>query len=119
MRHVIVVAALGLWVGPVAAKELRLDPPTLSARQERCEPRQRDLCNNVAGQKAIESDLSCTACANEGAAMPAEIMSPSLGDTPRPASKVKPRRGPDCEPRSNDPNDACAPLPPLDTLPRP
>src|SRR4051794_36094049 len=116
VRSVAVIAALGLWVAPAVAKELRLEQPTLSARQDRCSPRQRDMCQGVAGQRAVQHDLSCDKCVPGGPAVPAEIMSPSVGDTP--ASPVKaPRR--DCEPRSSSPNDACAPLPPLDAVPRP
>jgi hypothetical protein len=121
MRYAVVVAALGLWVAPAAANpKLQLDPPTMSARQERCPPRQRDLCEGVAGQRAIDHDLSCSACENSTSSpMPAEIVAPTPGDTPRPTRSLKSPSGANCEPGTTDPDKACPTLPPLDTVPRP
>jgi hypothetical protein len=119
LRTIAVVAALGLWVAPAAAKQpqMHLDPPTMSAKQDRCTPRERAICEGMAGQRAIDSNLSCQQC---DATMPAEIVAPSPGDTPRPTKSLKsPGPGASCEPSSSNPDELCPAMPPIDTLPRP
>ena len=116
-RMVGVVCAISL-AGPAIAQELRLGPPTLSARQDRCSPRQRADCQGVYGQRTLQTSLSCNSCDAGSPTMPAEIVSPPPGDTPQ-RPRVQPGRGPDCQPRTASLDDACAMLPRLDALPRP
>lgn len=113
LRLAAVTCALGLWVGPAVAAELRLDQPTMSTRPQRCTDRQRAACESLS--RPVDHDLRCDACDTNGPPLPAEIVAPSRGDTPRPA---RPHRGPDCDPRGTTPGD-CPALPPVDALPRP
>jgi hypothetical protein len=110
-RIAVVACALGLAAGPLAAQELRLNPPTLSARAERCSSAQRALCEGAGRQRAIETNLSCEACGSPP--LPAEIVPPAAAD------KAAPRL--ECLPRSAGPlSPPCAPTAPrLDNIPRP
>jgi len=88
MNRYLFVCALGLFAGPVAAQELRLDPPQLSARADRCAPVQRALCDDVGEQRAIDSGLSCQAC--ESRPLPPDAIAP--------AAKARSVSSPDCLP---------------------
>src|SRR5438067_2692065 len=108
MIRIVVACAFGLWAGPIGAQELRLNPPTLSARADRCAPQQRALCDGVAGRRAIETDLSCDACVP----LPPEAIAPPA------ASRVN--TPPECLPGAAEPQPkSCTPPPPIDTIPRP
>lgn len=118
MRYVAVACAVGLWVGPALAEEMRLDPPTVSARQDHCSSRQRAECAGVAGKRVIDEELSCSACDTTAAPpLPAEIVSPPAA-TPRNARPARPPQ--QCQPRGHrSDDDICPVLPPLDAPPRP
>lgn len=109
MTRITVACALGLWAGPIAAQELHLDPPTLSARaDERCAPAQRALCNGTSGLRAINGDLSCDVCAP----LPPEAVAP--------AAATRTNDSPACLPgAAQPPPKSCTPPPPIDTIPRP
>ena len=111
-RFATVGLALGLWAGPTAAQELRLDPPALSANAARCTAQQRATCEGI-GQRALDMDLSCDDCAP--LPMPADLIAPK-----GPAAPSRPAASPDCLPRASGPlPPSCVPIPRLDQLPRP
>jgi hypothetical protein len=108
MTRIVIAGAFALWAGPIAAQELHLNPPTLSARADRCAPAQRALCEGAAGRRALETDLSCDACAP----LPPEAIAPAA------ATRVNP--SPKCLPGAAEPQPkSCTPPPPIDTIPRP
>ena len=110
LRLVVVALTFALWASPVAAQPLQLPAPTLTARADRCTAHLRSLCQG-AGQRAIESDLSCAACGPPP--MPADLVDPKRAAT---GAKL----GQDCSPRAAGPLPAsCAEAPRLDTIPRP
>ena len=105
-----VLCAVGLTALPAAAQSLQLDPPTLSARAERCNAAVRARCEGV-GQRTIESDLACDACTP----MPAELTEPEA------APAAAPTRSPACLPRASGqvPRACTDDVPRLDHIPRP
>jgi hypothetical protein len=108
MTRIIIACSFALWAGPIAAQELHLDPPTLSARADRCAPAQRALCEGIDGRRAIETDLSCDACAP----LPPEKIAPP--------SATRLNASPACLPGAAEPQPkSCTPPPPIDTIPRP
>ncbi|MCU1279615.1 MAG: hypothetical protein JWM53_3161 [bacterium] len=112
-RIIAVVCAIGLWTVPVAAEELRLAPPTLTAHAGRCSGQLRSMCESVS-QRAIETDLSCDACSP--GPMPPEVVAPASG----PADGTKAPDTNRCEPQTSGPlPSSCVEAPPLDAIPRP
>jgi hypothetical protein len=110
-RFAVVVCALGLSAGAAVAQELRLDPPTLSARNDHCSGHQRAMCEGR-GQRALETGLSCDACGVPP--MPAEMMAPTT-----PAATEKTTTSPECLPRAAGPlPSSCVKPPRIDTIPR-
>lgn len=112
-RFVIVVCALGLWASPVAAQELQLAHPTLTAHADRCSSHLRSMCQGIGRERALGNGLSCDACSP--APMPAELVAPRSAAT-------HDRRNTDgeCLPRASGPlPSTCAKGPRLDHIPRP
>ena len=113
MGRFVVVCALGLWAGPVAAQELQLAPPTLTARADRCTAHLRSVCQGVGHERALGNDLSCAACGP--GPMPAELVAPKGAAAP--SRRVA---DPDCLPRASGPLPTkCTEAPRLDHIPRP
>ncbi|MGZ3439454.1 MAG: hypothetical protein ACXVDD_08050, partial [Polyangia bacterium] len=98
---------------PVAAQELQLAPPSLTARADRCTAHLRSVCQGGGGgQRALESELSCEACGP--APMPPELVAPKPA-----AATGKQRDDGECLPRAAGPRPAfCAEPPRLDHVPR-
>jgi hypothetical protein len=111
-RIVVVACAFGLWASPVAAQELQLAQPTLTARADRCTAHLRSLCQGF-GQRAIESELSCDVCGPPP--MPAEVVAPKHAGSGR-GHKLDG----ECTPRASGPlPSSCAEAPRIDHIPRP
>jgi hypothetical protein len=116
-RSLAIACALGLWGLPAAAQNMRLQPPNLSARQEHCTPQQRARCEGLE-QRALEQDLSCSACGAVAPAMPPEMVAPSESSSgPAPAA---PQSTPNCPTTTGGSSPVLCPQPPpLDLIPRP
>jgi hypothetical protein len=108
-RCIALAGALGLWAVPVAAQELRLDPPTLSAQADRCGEEQRALCSGL-GERASNGGLSCDACRAQP--MPADLSSPRELSSP-PGMRT---RAPECLPRTGAALPSCLEAPRLDNI---
>ncbi len=109
-RCMALACALGLWAGPVAAQELRLDPPRMSAQADRCGSAERARCGD-ARERALDTGLTCDAC--RPPPMPAELTAPA-GAAPREP------KSPECLPRASGSAPAsCVQPPRLDLIPRP
>lgn len=111
MTRYLVACALGLWAGPIAAQELHLNPPTMSARAERCTAAQRAVCDGMGRERAIESNLTCDACASR----------PLPPDAIAPAAATRTSGSPECLPGATEPapRSCTPPPPPVDAIPRP
>ena len=101
------VGAVGLWALPAAAAPPELNQPSLSARAVECSAAERARCEG-AGQRAIQSSLSCDACLP----MPADLVQPPRGAEQRTTT-------PACLPRADGVSPDCVDVPHLDTIPRP
>ncbi len=114
-RFAAILGTLGFWAAPVAAHELELTPPTLSARaEEPCSVQERAVCQGL-GQRALEAGLRCNACGP--APMPPDLVAPA--HTPG-APAGRPTGSPQCLPRESGPlPPSCVGPPHLDILPRP
>ena len=111
IRCIAVASALGLWAVPVAAQELRLEPPTLSAQAERCGAAERALCPSTE-QRGIETNLQCDACLQSP-------MPPEMTATPH-TVPGKSTLSPVCLPGASRPAPpSCVDAPRLDAIPRP
>jgi len=120
-RCIALGCALGLWAVPVAAQELRLGPPTLSAQGERCGDAERALCPTL-DERGIDTSLQCDACRRTP--MPPELTAPAQGPpSERAAPPTKGTLTPACLPGASRPAPpSCADaldVPRLDAIPRP
>jgi hypothetical protein len=112
-RLTAVACALGLWVAPAAAQEVRQSPPALSAGVEQCTAHQRAVCQGV-GQRAVENDLSCGACGPPP--MPPDVIEPAEPASTGGLQKSRAECPPDA---SGAAALSCAVPPRLDNIPRP
>ncbi|HEX9102301.1 MAG TPA: hypothetical protein VF997_08865, partial [Polyangia bacterium] len=110
-RCIALACALGLWAGPVAAQELHLAPPTLSAQSDRCGTTERALCPTLQ-ERGIESSLQCDACQKRP--MPPELVAPPPS-APVSVPAGKRTTSPDCLPGASRPApSSCVETPRLD-----